>query len=278
MCGLAGVIDLKGGSEPDRAQVQRMAAALLHRGPDDAGFLFAPGVALAHRRLSIVGVEDGRQPLFNEDGSVAVICNGELFDFPERRAELEARGHIFRTHTDSELIVHLYEEHGEALFPYLKGQFAFVLVDLKRKIVLMARDRVGICPLFWSRQGDLVYFASEIKALIASGAVRPAADPRGLDHLFTFFALGARRTAFAGVEAIAPGHYVKIALGSDGRAAAPAEQKYWDFDFPDWGEEEVPTDAAAIDAFEEAFARAVEIRLRADVPVVGYLSGGVDSA
>ncbi len=118
----------------------------------------------------------------------------------------------------------------------------------------MARDRVGICPLFWSRQGDLVYFASEIKALIASGAVKPAADPRGLDHLFTFFALGTRRTAFAGVEAIAPGHYVKIALGSDGRTAEPVEQKYWDFDFPDWGEEEDPTDAAAIDAFEEAFA------------------------
>jgi asparagine synthase (glutamine-hydrolysing) len=278
MCGLAGVIDLKGRSEPDRAQVQRMAAALTHRGPDDAGSLFAPGVALAHRRLSIVGVEDGRQPLFNEDGSVAVICNGEFFDFPERRAELEARGHIFRTHTDSELIVHLYEEHGEALFPSLKGQFAFVLVDLKRKIVLMARDRVGICPLFWSRQGDLVYFASEIKALIASGAVKPAADPRGLDHLFTLFALGTRRTAFAGVEAIAPGHYVKIALGNDGRTAEPVELKYWDFDFPDWGEEEDLTDGAAIDAFEEAFARAVEIRLRADVPVVGYLSGGVDSA
>ena len=196
MCGLAGVIDLAGRREPDRALVRRMADALVHRGPDDSGFLFAPGLGLSHRRLSILGLEDGRQPIFNEDGNIAVICNGELFDFPERRAELEAKGHVFRTHSDSELIVHLYEEHGEELFPYLKGQFAFVLVDLVRRTALLARDRVGICPLFWSRQGDFVYFASEIKALLASGAVPARADPRGLDHLFNFFALAPRRTLF----------------------------------------------------------------------------------
>lgn len=259
--------------------VRRMAAALVHRGPDDCGFLFAPGIGLAHRRLSIVGVEDGRQPIFNEDGSIAVICNGELFDFPERRAELEAKGHVFRTHSDSELIVHLYEEHGDELFSHLKGQFAFVLVDFAKGVALLARDRVGICPLFWSRQGDFIYFGSEIKALLASGAVRPAADRHGLDHLFTFFALGSRRTAFEGVQAVAPGHYVKITLPSHGKVAVPVERKYWDFDFPDWGDEEDSTDGRQlIDAFEAAFERAVEIRLRADVPVAGYLSGGVDSA
>ena len=279
MCGIAGLIDLAGRREPDRALVRRMAAALVHRGPDDSGFLFAPGIALAHRRLSIVGLNDGQQPIFNEDRSIAVICNGELFDFPERRAELEAKGHVFRTHSDCELIVHLYEEHGDELFPYLKGQFAFVLVDFARGTALLARDRVGICPLFWSRQGDFIYFGSEIKALIASGAVRPEVDRHGLDHLFTFFALGSRRTAFNGVEAVAPGHYVKINLSNHGKAAAPVERKYWDFDFPDWGEEEDSTDERQlIDAFEAVFARAVEIRLRADVPVAGYLSGGVDSA
>jgi asparagine synthase (glutamine-hydrolysing) len=279
MCGLAGVIDLKGRKEPDQAMVQRMGAALTHRGPDDSGFLFAPGLGFAHRRLSILGLEDGRQPIFNEDRTVAVICNGELFDYPERRAELEAKGHVFRTHSDNELIVHLYEEHGEDLFPHLKGQFAFVLVDFARRIVLLARDRVGICPLFWSRQGDQLYFGSEIKALIASGAVQAAADPRGLDHLFTFFALSSRRTAFRGVQAIVPGHYLRISLRSDGTAAEPVERRYWDLDFPDWGEEEDPADEGAlIDAFESVFTRAVEIRLRADVPVVGYLSGGVDSA
>ncbi|HUV33258.1 MAG TPA: asparagine synthase (glutamine-hydrolyzing) [Devosiaceae bacterium] len=278
MCGLAGVLDLKGWRRPDQAMLQRMADALRHRGPDDDGFLIAPGIGVANRRLSIVGLSDGHQPIFNEDESVVVVCNGELFDFPEWRQKLEAKGHVFRTHSDSEIIVHLYEEYGEGLLEHLKGQFAFALVDFRRRIVMLARDRVGICPLFWSRQGDLLYFGSEIKALIASGGVTPKADPRGLDHLFTFFALGGRRTAFEGVQAIAPGHYLKIAWRDGDRPVEPVENKYWDFDFPDWGEEDDPDAETAIDAFEETFARAVEVRLRADVPVVGYLSGGVDSA
>ena len=278
MCGLAGVIDLRGRRRPDPVMLQRMADALRHRGPDDDGFLVAPGIGLAHRRLSIVGLGNGRQPIFNEDRTVAVVCNGELFEHPELRLALEAKGHVFATDTDTEVIVHLYEEYGEEFIHRLQGQFAFALVDLRRRIALLARDRVGICPLFISRQGDTLYFGSEIKALIASGAVAPRADPRGLDHLFTFFALGGRRTMFQGVQAIAPGHYVKIAFRTDGGVAQPAERKYWDFDFPDWGDEDDPGDAAAIDAFEQTFARAVEVRLRADVPVVGYLSGGVDSA
>jgi asparagine synthase (glutamine-hydrolysing) len=273
------VIDLKGRREPDRGQVERMGAALTHRGPDEQGFLFAPGFGLASRRLSIVGIGDGQQPLWNEDRTVAVICNGEFFDYPERKAELEAKGHVFRTKSDCELIVHTYEEHGEDLFPHLKGQFAFVLVDFARKIALLARDRVGICPLFWSRQGDFLYFGSEIKALIASGAVPARVDPRGLDHLFTFFALGTRRTLFEGVQAILPGYCLKLAWPPGGGEAEIAERKYWDFDFPDWGEEDDPADGSRlIDEFEARFRRATEIRLRADVPVVGYLSGGVDSA
>jgi asparagine synthase (glutamine-hydrolysing) len=279
MCGLAGVIDLKGRRELDRAQVARMGAALTHRGPDETGSLFAPGIGAIQQRLSIVGVGNGQQPIFNEARTIAVICNGELFDYPERKVELQAQGHVFRGGSDCELIVHLYEEHGEDLFPHLKGQFAFVLFDIASRIVLMARDRVGICPLFWSRQGDDVYFGSEIKSLLASGAVAPAADVRGLDHVFTFFALGTRRTLFESVQAILPGHYVKIAFRPDGRAAEPVERRYWDFDFPDWGEEVDSADASSlIDEFEGKFERAVEIRLRADVPVVGYLSGGVDSA
>jgi asparagine synthase (glutamine-hydrolysing) len=278
MCGIAGSIDLADQRQPNNALLRRMAAALVHRGPDDSGFLFAPGVGLAHRRLSIVGLEDGRQPIVNEDRSVAVVCNGELFDFPERRAELEAKGHVFRTHSDCEIIVHLYEEHGEDLFPHLKGQFAFALADFTNRRVILARDRVGICPLFWSRQGSVVYFASEIKALIDSGAVRPEADPKGLDHLFTFFALGGRRTTFKDVQAIAPGHYIKVDLSKGGAAVSPVERKYWDFDFPDWGDELDGKQSKLTDDFQAAFIRATEIRLRADVPVVGYLSGGVDSA
>ncbi|MEM8573691.1 MAG: asparagine synthase (glutamine-hydrolyzing) [Pseudomonadota bacterium] len=278
MCGIAGSIDLAGKRAPDRAMLQRMADALVHRGPEDEGFLDVPGVGFAQRRLSIVGLEDGRQPIFNEDRTVAVICNGEFFEYPERREELEAKGHVFRTHSDSEILVHLYEEHGEGLFSYLKGQFAFALFDLTRGLLLLGRDRVGICPLFWSRQGDTVYFASEIKALIASGAVRPEADPRGLDHLFTFFALSSRRTAFKGVQALEPGHYLRIDLPSGRGLASPVERKYWDFDFPDWGDELDGDEGQLVDSLQSVFERAVDLRLRADVPVVGYLSGGVDSA
>jgi asparagine synthase (glutamine-hydrolysing) len=255
-----------------------MGAALTHRGPDETGTFFAPGIGAIQQRLSIVGLGNGQQPIFNEDRTVVVICNGELFDYPERKAELQARGHVFRGGSDCELIVHLYEEHGEDLFPHLKGQFAFVLFDLAKRIVLLARDRVGICPLHWSRQGDVFYFGSEVKALLASGAVPPAVDVQGLDHLFTFYAISSRRTLFDGVQSILPGHYLRIAFRQDGAAAAIEEPRYWDFDFPDWGDEQDAADPTAlIDEFEATFRRAVEIRLRADVPVVGYLSGGVDS-
>ena len=256
-----------------------MGAALTRRGPDETGTLFAPGIGAILQRLSIVGLGNGQQPIFNEDRTVAVICNGELFDYPERKAELQARGHVFRGGSDCELIVHLYEEHGEDLFPHLKGQFAFVLFDFAKRIVLLARDRVGICPLHWSRRGDFFYFGSEVKALLASGAVPPAVDVQGLDHLFTFYAIGSRRTLFDGVQSILPGHYLRIAFRQDGAAAAIEERRYWDLDFPDWGDEQDAADPTAlIDEFEATFQRAVEIRLRADVPVVGYLSGGVDSA
>jgi asparagine synthase (glutamine-hydrolysing) len=279
MCGIAGVVDLKGVNEPDRAQVGRMATALRHRGPDGVGYLIAPGIGMGNRRLAIVGVTNGQQPIFNEDGTVGVIANGELFDYPELKAELRARGHVFSSDSDTELIVHLYEEHGEGLFEHLKGQFAFVLVDFARCLVLLGRDRVGICPLHWSRQGDRLYFGSEIKALFASGAVRPALDPRGLDQIFTFFAMGTQRTMFEGVQSLRPGHYLRVAFRNDGTAAEIEERCYWDLDFPDWGDEDDFADESVlVDEFERVFSRAVEIRLRAEVPVVGYLSGGVDSA
>ena len=279
MCGFAGVVDLLGRREPDKAMVDRMAQAIAHRGPDDRGSFSAPGIGIGHRRLSIVGVSDGQQPIYNEQRTVAVVCNGELFDFIEKRASLEAKGHVFRTHSDSETIVHLYEEYGEGLFEHLKGQFAFCLVDLAKRVVFLARDRVGICPLHWSRQGNRVFFGSEIKALLASGEVNGAVDPRGLDHMFTFFAMGTRRTMLAGVSSILPGHYLKIAFRTDGTPAEIVERQYWDLDFPDAGHEDNPSNPKAlIDEFEATFQRSVELRLRSDVPVVGYLSGGVDSA
>ena len=278
MCGIAGAIDLTGSREPDNLVVRHMASALRHRGPDDDGFMFAPGFGMGNRRLAIVGVTNGRQPIYNETGTVGVIGNGEFFDYPELKARLEAKGHVFRTCSDTEIIIHLYEELGEDLFHHLKGQFAFVLVDIQQRKVLLARDRVGICPLHWSRQGDWLYFGSEIKALLASHAVAPALDPRGLDHIFTFFAMGTRRTMFAGIQSVAPGHYLRITFRSDGAPASIDERCYWDLDFPDWGQEHDSDAATLIEEFEATFRRAVEIRLRADVPVVSYLSGGVDSA
>ncbi len=279
MCGIAGMIDLTGKRQPDGTVLQNMANALWHRGPDEEGYLIRPGFGFANRRLSIVGLGDGSQPIFNEDSSVAVVYNGELFNYPEVKAQLQAKGHVFRTHTDTEIIVHLYEEYGEDVFEHLKGQFAIALVDFSKRTIFLARDRVGICPLHWSRQGDWLFFGSEIKALLASGAVPAAPDPRGLDQLFTFFAMGTRRTMFEGVESLLPGHYLKIAFRRDGRPAEIVERRYWDLDFPDAGSEENPSDITPlVDEFEAKFQRAVEIRLRADVPVVGYLSGGVDSA
>ena len=204
MCGFAGIIDLCGEREPDRRTLRRMTAAIVHRGPDEDSWFFAKGMGIGQRRLQIVGRADGRQPIFNEDRTVAIMYNGELFDYPEQRALLEPKGHVFRTHTDAENIVHLYEEHGEGLFEHLKGQFAFALVDLRKRTLFLARDRVGICPLHWSRQHDQLYFGSEIVALLASGAVPAVCDLKGLDHVLSFIGMGSRRTMFAGCTSSGP--------------------------------------------------------------------------
>lgn len=255
-----------------------MADAIVHRGPDEEGFYQEPGIALASRRLSIVGLADGQQPIFNEDGSVVVVFNGELFDHVEKRAMLEAKGHVFSTHADTEVLVHMWEEYGEAMVDHLDGQYAFCIYDMNRRTLLLVRDRIGIAPLHWARRGDMLYFGSEIKAIFASGEVAPEADPQGIDHIFTFFAMGTRRTAFKDVQAVHPASYLKIQLHDDGRTADVTQRRYWDLEFPDRGQERNPRDGRRLqEEFEAIFKRAVEIRLRADVPVVGYLSGGVDS-
>jgi asparagine synthase (glutamine-hydrolysing) len=254
-----------------------MAAAIEHRGPDEEGFFLETGVGLASRRLSIVGLADGQQPMFNEDGSVVVVFNGELFEYPELRAELQSRGHVFRTHADTEVLVHLWEEMGETFVDRLKGQFAFALYDRRKRVLILARDRVGICPLHWTRQGNTLYFGSEIKAILASGKVAPRMDVRGMDHLFTYMAMGSRRTMFEGISAVQAGSYLKVTFKTGGRPADLAEHIYFDLDFPDWGDEYRPTENQARDEFRAIFERSVDLRLRADVSVVSYLSGGVDS-
>lgn len=290
MCGIAGIVDLSDRRPLPHGALQAMAGAIVHRGPDEDGFLERPGLGLASRRLSIVGLADGRQPISNEDRSVFVVYNGELFDYPEMRADLERRGHRIATHCDTELIPHLWEDHGEGMMDHLRGQFALALWDERRRQLFLARDRFGICPLYWTRVttagGDWLLFASEIKALLASGMVEARPDPRGINHLFTFFALPGPVTCFQGVQLLIPGHCLQVDLSQPGRTAAVRERTYWEIDFPDRGEEDrtglvgFPGRATEqlVDEFEATLIRAVEKRLRADVPVVSYLSGGVDSS
>jgi asparagine synthase (glutamine-hydrolysing) len=259
--------------------LRNMAEAMTHRGPDEDGFLEAPGLGFASRRLSIVGLLDGRQPISNEDGSVTAVFNGELFDYPEVRADLESRGHHFRTHCDTELVPHLWEEQGDAMLEKLRGQFAIALWDKRQRRVILARDRFGICPLFWTQRGDWLVFASEVKALIASGLVPVRPDPRGIHHLFTFFALPGPVTCFEGINLLLPGHYLSIRLPEAGEGPRIEDRIFWEVDFPDAGQEIEPASPSRLaDDFEAVLMRAVQRRLRADVPVVSYLSGGVDSS
>jgi asparagine synthase (glutamine-hydrolysing) len=283
MCGIAGVIDLAGKRPVPPGTLAAMANTLIHRGPDDDGYLEQPGIGLASRRLSIIGLLDGRQPLTNEDHTVHMVFNGEIFEYPELRKELEARGHRFATHTDSEVIPHLWEEYGDGLLECLRGQFAFALYDERQRRLLLARDRFGICPLFWTRQntpdGDWLLFASEIKALLASGMVDARPDPRGINHAFTFFAVPGPVTCFQGIHYLPPGRFLQVHLDRGGHADAVRERTYWQLDFPDQGyEERGPDTSKLVDDFERVLLAATERRLRADVPVVSYLSGGVDSS
>jgi asparagine synthase (glutamine-hydrolysing) len=279
MCGIAGVVDLTGQRTVPEGAIRRMAQALVHRGPDEEGYLERPGLALASRRLSIVGLADGQQPISNEDRSVFVVFNGELFDYVEKRAELASRGHRLVTHCDTEIIPHLWEERQEGIFELLRGQFAIALWDQRRHQLMLGRDRFGICPLYWTRQGDWFLFASEIKGLLASEMVLARPDLHGIDHIFTFSALPGPVTCFEGVQLLPPGHYLRISPNDRGTAAVIDERAYWEMDFPDRGDEDPGRDPRRlVNEFERVLSQAVEKRLRADVPVGAYLSGGVDSS
>lgn len=272
MCGIAGALDLTGQRTFPAERLAAMTSAIAHRGPDDEHFHIEPGVALGARRLSIIDLAGGRQPLSNEDESVWVAFNGELFEYPELREELLASGHRLATRCDTEAWAHLYEERGLAMFEKARGQFAVSLWDRNTRTLVLGRDRAGICPLYYAERDGWLLWASEIKALIASGLVRPEPDPRGVDHLFTFFCAGTTRTFFQGVLSLPPGHFLRV---SEGRVT---KHQYWDLDFPDEGEETRLDDPTPlVDQLEQHLRTAVERRLRGDVPVVSYISGGLDS-
>ncbi len=272
MCGIAGAIDLQGRREFPLRRLLAMTAAIEHRGPDDEHVHIEEGGALGARRLSIVDLAGGRQPLSNESGDLWVAFNGELFEYKELRAKLLAEGHHLATRCDTEAWVHLYEDHGEAMFDHARGQFAVSLWDRPNRTLILGRDRVGICPLYYAERDGWLLWGSEIKALLASGLVEARPDPMGVDYFFTFFAASLERTFFEGVKMLPPGHFLRI---HEGRVEV---KRYWDLDFPDAGQERRVDDVGPlVDEFEDHLRRAVERRLRGDVPVVSYISGGLDS-
>ncbi len=277
MCGIVGIVHLREPQPVPSGAIHRMAQAILHRGPDDFGELTIPGLGMANRRLSIVGLADGKQPLSNEDRTIHVVYNGELFDYPERKKLLQDKGHQFRTHCDTELLPHLYEEHGIDMLATLRGQFAISLWDHKQRRLILARDRFGICPLYWTKQGDWLLFASEIKALLSSGMVEAKADRKALRQFFTCISLPGPRSCFEGISLLPAGRFLQI--DNVGGHATIQEKIYWDLDFPDAGQEIDSDDPLPfVNRLDEVLNQAVARRLRADVPVVAYQSGGVDSS
>ncbi|MBL8520978.1 MAG: asparagine synthase (glutamine-hydrolyzing) [Betaproteobacteria bacterium] len=272
MCGIAGLFDATGRRPPQRHELEAMAAAIAHRGPDGRGFHLAGPVGLGHARLSIIDLATGDQPIFNEDRSVVVVCNGEIFNYRELTADLRARGHRFRTQSDCEVLVHLYEERGEDLVGSLNGQFAFALWDRRRARLLLARDRVGIRPLVYTESGGRFAFASEVRALFALPEVQRAIDPAALADVATCWSPLPPRTAFTDIHALGPGEWLSVDAGGSRR------RTYWDWDFAPAATASMVVESRQVDDLRERLVASVGLQLRADVPVGAYLSGGLDSA
>jgi asparagine synthase (glutamine-hydrolysing) len=272
MCGIAGMIDTRARREPDRALALRMNAALAHRGPDGDGVHVEPGVALCHRRLAIIDLATGQQPLYNEDGSVVVVYNGEIYNYQELIPELQALGHRFHTRSDTEVIVHAWEAWGERCVERFRGMFAFALWDRGRETLFLARDRLGVKPLHyaWLTDGQLL-FASEIKALLLHPGLDRGIDPQAVEEYFAFGYVAEPRSIYRAVRKLPPAHTLTIRRG-----AAPGEpRRYWDVRFS----------AAAPIALEDACVElrrrledSVRLRLISEVPLGAFLSGGVDSS
>ncbi|WP_342152769.1 asparagine synthase (glutamine-hydrolyzing) [Methylorubrum sp. SB2] len=272
MCGVVGYVG-DPGPEEGLALLTGMAGALRHRGPDDDGAVVLDGAGLGHTRLSIVDLAGGHQPMASQDGQVVLSFNGEVFNYVELRRELEARGRRFRTSSDTEVLLRLYEEFGPDCVEKLNGDFAFAIWDARRRRMMLARDRVGVRPLFLTRQNGLVLFASEIKALLTVPGVAAEIDPVALDQTFTLWAPIPPRTAFKGIEELPPAHWLIL---EDGRASL---RRYWDLAFPHRDEVRPVRSETEIRAEVRVLLEdATAIRMRSDVPVGAYLSGGLDSA
>jgi len=269
MCGIAGLVHADSGYPIDRSLIARMTKCLAHRGPDAQGLQVWPGAAIGHRRLSIIDLNTGDQPIFNEDRTVAVILNGEIYNFQELREELQAHGHRFSTKSDTETIVHAYEQWGDQCVERLAGMFVFALWDDRRRRLLLARDRVGKKPLYYAPDGDRLLFASELKSLLQDHALKRALNLEAVDTYFSLGAVQAPATILLGIHQLPPAHY----LVWEGGRIRTAE--YWDVPHVAPIER---TEAEALRALDGLLLDAVRVRLVSDVPVGAFLSGGVDSS
>ncbi len=271
MCGIAGLFSFGAAEPPTKDELARMIGALHHRGPDGSATFVDGPVGLAHARLSIIDLATGWQPIANEDETLQVVFNGEIFNFVELRAALERRGHRFRTHSDTEVIVHLYEERGDDFVDELNGQFAIALWDRRRRRLVLARDRTGIRPLFYTRERGRLAFASEVKALFTLPGVRRALDPAGLAATFSYWSPLAPGSIFAGVSSLPPGHRMVV------DESGVRSERYWDWSFPE-AVSEARSEEECAEELRALLIDAVRLQLRADVPVGAYLSGGLDSS
>jgi len=272
MCGISGVFDTRGKKDISREAVERMNQSQFHRGPDEGGTHFEPGVGLAHRRLSIIDLSTGQQPLFNEDGSVVVVFNGEIYNFQELVPELEALGHRFHTRSDTEVIVHAWEAWGEECVKRFRGMFAFALWDRNRETLFLARDRLGVKPLFYALLPDGQFlFGSELKALLAHGGMRRDIDPCAVEEYFALGYVAEPRSIFRQAKKLPPAHTLLLRRGQS--VGEPRE--YWDVRFT------LDNPISHEDASEELRARleeSVRLRMISEVPLGAFLSGGVDSS
>lgn len=267
MCGISGRFNLDGRPVTVN-EIVAMRDILVHRGPDDAGIFIDGAIGLGHRRLSIIDLEGGRQPISNEDGTVTVVFNGEIYNFDELRRELVGRGHSFSTRSDTEVIVHLYEEVGAECVQRFRGMFAFALWDAKRMQLLLARDRLGVKPLYYAQVDGSLLFASEIKSLLRSELLHAEIDPRGLRRYLAYRHCYGNGTLFKKINQLAPGHYL---IAGAGKATV---RRYWNVPERDQN----ASAARSPDEFLPLLEEAVKLRMISDVPIGSFLSGGIDSS
>jgi len=269
MCGITGIFEFERSERFPEQLVHRMNETIVHRGPDDEGIFSGPGISLGFRRLSIIDLSTGHQPISNEDGSIWVLLNGEIYNYPELRAELESKGHRFVTRSDTETIVHLYEEHNEGCFARLRGMFAIAIWDSRQRTLLLARDRVGKKPLYYAHDSRRLIFGSELKVLLAADGLCRELDHEAVCDYFSFGYIPAPKTVYRAARKLRPGNYLVVKPG------AIREVCYWDVTFRATEER---TEEAWAERLRHELSEATRIRLLSDVPLGAFLSGGVDSS